>query len=119
MKVMALNALLMILVFGSGCVIVVDGTDDSPDAHWIGDFETNVEVRRESNEQLATLVSERLAEETALSSEDITVSASNRVVTLHGRLNDVASLEQAVDIAGQVEGVDRVVSRITLDVRGS
>ncbi|MGI9265341.1 MAG: BON domain-containing protein [Gammaproteobacteria bacterium] len=119
MKAISLTALLMTAVLSTGCVIVVDGTEDSPDAHWIGDFETNVEVRRESNEELATRVSDRLAAEAALGNEDISVSASNRVVTLHGRLNDVASLEQAVDIAGEVEGVDRVVSRITLDVRGS
>ena len=119
MKLIALSVFLMTVVFGTGCVIVVDGTDDSPDAHWIASYENDSDARRESNDILARKVSERLAEETSFDVDDISVSASSKVVTLHGRLYDVASLEQAVDIAGDVDGVDRVVSRITLDVRGS
>ena len=119
MKLIALSVFLMTVVFGTGCVIVVDGTDDSPDAHWIASYESDSDARRESNDLLARKVSERLAEETSIDAKDVSVSASNNVVTLHGRLYDVASLGQAVDIAGDVDGVDRVVSRITLDVRGS
>jgi osmotically-inducible protein OsmY len=119
MKLIALSVFLMTVVFGTGCVIVVDGTDDSPDAHWMASYESDSDARRESNDLLARKVSDRLAEETSFDAEDISVSASHKVVTLHGRLHDMASLEQVVDLAGGVDGVERVVSRITLDVRGS
>lgn len=118
MRSIARSMLLTMIVLTTGCVIVVDGTEDSPDAHWIGDYETKVEVRREENDVLAQRVSERLAQESSLNLEDIKVSASNSVVTLHGRLHDVETLQQTMDIAGSVDGVRRVVSRITLDIRG-
>lgn len=119
MKFVALSVFLMTVVFSTGCIIVVDDTEDSPNAHWVASYETDSDARRESNDLLARKVSERLAEETSFDVDDISVSASNKVVTLHGRLYDMASLKQAVDIAGDVDGVERVVSRITLDVRGS
>ena len=50
MRTIARGMLLTMIVLTTGCVIVVDGTEDSPDAHWIGDYETKVEVRREENE---------------------------------------------------------------------
>jgi osmotically-inducible protein OsmY len=119
MKPLALSVFLITVFFSLGCVIVVDGTDDSPDAHWIGNYESDTEARRESNEILAKRVSERLAEETDFDAGDISVSASQKVITLHGRLYNVSSHERVVDVAGKVDGVERVVSRVTLDVRGS
>jgi len=118
MKLLAISVFLITVVFSLGCVIVVDDTEDSPDAHWIGNYESDVDTRRESNDLLAERVSERLAEETDLDAGDISVSASHKVITLHGRLYDVSSLERIVDVAGKVDGVERVVSRVTLDVRG-
>jgi hypothetical protein len=103
----------------SGCIVVVGDTDDESgvETGWIGSYDEKASARRESNVELADRVSRRLDEIPALQAEDITVSASGEVVTLFGRLHDITALQQAVAAAGEVEGVGRVVSRITLDVR--
>jgi osmotically-inducible protein OsmY len=101
-----------------GCVVVVGDKDDGIEAGWASTYEEEAAVRRESNAVLADRVSRRLEEIPELASEDISVSASGEVVTLHGRLTDPARLGQAIAAAGEVDGVARVVSRITVDVRG-
>ena len=102
----------------SGCIVVVgDKDDDGVEAGWISSYDEKATARRDSNAELADRVSRRLDEVPALQAEDITVSASGEVVTLFGRLDDFASLQQAVTAAGEVDGVARVVSRITLDLR--
>ena len=110
-------ALSLTTLLASGCIIVVDEQGET-DAEWIGSYETKVEVRSEADKRLARRVSEELANEPDLRLEDISVSASNEVITLHGRVNDMVTLNRAVEVAGKVEGVDRVVSRVTVDVRG-
>lgn len=116
--VTAMTTLVLAGLFTTGCIIVVDEKGET-DAEWIGSYETKVEVRTESDRILAQRVSERLATEPDLRLEDISVSASNEVITLHGRVYDMATFQQAVEAALQVDGVERVVSRLTLDVRGS
>ena len=101
-----------------GCVVVVGDKDDGFEAGWASTYEEEATVRRESNAALADRVSQRLDEVPELSNEDISVSASGEVVTLYGRLTDPARLQQAIAAAGGVDGVTRVVSRITVDVRG-
>lgn len=100
----------------SGCVVVVDGEhgeDDEWDVRWAG----GQEVQHRSPEQrdeLARDVSTRIASTPALSSEDITVSAREGVVTLHGRVGSVATLEEAMGVAAATPGVVRVVSRLSV-----
>ncbi len=60
----------------------------------------------------------RFAADSALADEDITVSSSTDVVTLHGRLSDAALLEHALRVASGVPGVTRVVSRLTIEMEG-
>ncbi len=114
-----LAAAILAVGLTSGCVVVVGDTDDGSgvDAGWISSYEEESSTRREDNAVLADRVSRRLDEVPALQTEDITVSASGEIVTLFGRLNDIEHLQQAVTAAAEVEGVGRVVSRITLDVR--
>jgi osmotically-inducible protein OsmY len=100
-----------------GCVVVVGDKDDGFDAGWASTYEEEADARRESNAVMADRVSRRLAEVPELAAEDITVSASGEVVTLYGRLTDPARLQQAIAVAREVEGVGRVVSRITVEVR--
>jgi osmotically-inducible protein OsmY len=113
--IVALSAMLA----ASGCIVVVGDKDedDGIQAGWISSYDEQATARRESNADLADRVSRRLDAVPALQSEDITVTAAGEVVTLFGRLSDFTSLEQAVAAASEVDGVARVVSRITLDLR--
>jgi osmotically-inducible protein OsmY len=118
-RITTLTVALAAMLATSGCIVVVGDKDhdDGVEAGWISSYDEKATARRESNTALAELVSRRLDEVPALQSEDITVSASGEVVTLFGRLNDITSLQQAVTAASEVDGVARVVSRITLDMR--
>ena len=103
----------------NGCILVVHDNEDGSDveAGWAANYEDKATARRENNAVLADRVSRRLDEVPELRSEDITVSATGEVVTLFGRMNSVGNLETALETVRGVDGVGRVVSRITLDVR--
>ena len=118
-RIMTLAVVLSAMLAASGCIVVVGDKDDDDgvEAGWISSYDEKATARRESNSDLADRVSRRLDALPALQAEDITVSASGEVVTLFGRLDDFTSLQQAVTAAGEVDGVSRVVSRITLDMR--
>jgi osmotically-inducible protein OsmY len=118
-RITTLAVALSMTLAASGCIVVVGdkGEDDGVEAGWISSYDEKATARRDSNAELADRVSRRLDEVPALQAEDITVSASGEVVTLFGRLDDFTSLRQAVTAAGEVDGVSRVVSRITLDLR--
>jgi len=108
-------ALVAVSLVASGCVIVVK--EGEVDAEWGVDYEHEASVRGAANAELSDRVSERLAEDSELRLEDLSVTAEDAVVTLRGRVGDVESLRRAVEIAGAMEGVRRVVSRVTVDVR--
>jgi hypothetical protein len=118
-RITTLIVTLSAMLAASGCIVVVGdkGEDDGVEAGWISSYDEKATARRENNAELAQRVSRRLDEVPALQAEDITVSAAGEVVTLFGRLNDFASLQRAVTAASEVDGVARVVSRITLDLR--
>ncbi len=60
----------------------------------------------------------RLRADSALADADLTVSASGEMVTLHGRVGELILLENAMRIAGETPGVERVVSRVTVESEG-
>ena len=99
--------------FASGCVVVVGdrGQDEEWDVHWAGSDEVD---RATPSDGLAREVSSRVAAEPALAGQDITVSAREGVVTLHGRVDSLEALEDAMTLAAQTPGVTRVVSRLTV-----
>lgn len=103
----------------NGCILVVHDSEDGRDvdAGWASNYEDKATARRENNAVLADRVSRKLDEVPELRAEDITVSATGEVVTLFGRMSSVDHLERALETARGVEGVERVVSRITLDIR--
>jgi osmotically-inducible protein OsmY len=105
-----------------GCVLVVDGDG-------VHRAKGDVEGARVSDPDptssttaadgaLAREVRSRFSADTALAGEDITVSSSGDVITLHGRLGDAALLEHALRVAAEVPGVSRVVSRLTIEMEG-
>jgi len=102
------------VILASGCVVVVDGekgSDGEWDVSWAGGQEVD---RRTPGSELARDVSGRLAAEPGLAAQDITVSSRDGVVTLHGRVDSVDALSQAMAVAAQEPGVVRVVSRLTV-----
>jgi len=108
----SLTASLMAVMLAGGCVIVVN--DDEADAEWVGSYDHDSAV--EANQELRDRVGERLAESAQLRGENIKVSADNGIVTLTGNLGDAALVQQAVEAAAAVDGVRRVVARLTVEV---
>ena len=111
---------LQILVLGalvglsSACVIVVDEGEDSIDATWASSYSTT-----EADTRLANDVGESLDADAALRSEDLRVSVRRGIVTLNGEVSDIPTLQRAVDVANSVDGVRRVVSKLTVEVAPS
>jgi len=108
----SLTASLMAVMLAGGCVIVVN--DDEADAEWVGSYDHDSAV--EANQELRDRVGERLAQSAQLRGENIKVSADNGIVTLTGNLGDAALVQQAVEAAAAVDGVRRVVARLTVEV---
>lgn len=108
-------ALVAVAFLASGCIVVVK--EGEWDAEWASEYEHESNVRNAANAELSDRVSERLAEDSDLRLEDLSVTAEDEVVTLRGRVGDVEALRRAVELAGSVDGVRRVVSRVTVDVR--
>lgn len=103
----------------SGCVVVVDGErgeDRDWDVRWGGDG-TTVD-RAATSDELAKDVASRIAGTPGLSGQDITASSRGNVVTLHGRVDSVGALEEAMAVAAATPGVDGVVSRLTVVQEG-
>lgn len=117
MRTTLILALVAASMLSSGCIVVVK--EGEWDAEWAGNYEHEASVRGAANAELSDRVSERLAGDSDLLLEDLSVTAEDEVVTLHGRVGDIESLRRAVELAGSVEGVRRVVSRVTVDIRSS
>ena len=103
-----------VATLASGCVVVVDGekgSDREWDVSWAGSEQVGT---RSPGSELARDVSGRIAAEPGLAGQDITVSSRDGVVTLHGRVDSVEALGQAMAVAGAQPGVVRVVSRLTV-----
>jgi osmotically-inducible protein OsmY len=94
----------------SGCVIVIsdEGISTADGVH----------VNDNSRDRaLAGRVRDAFAADDQLKDADITVAARDGVVTLRGDLVRVADLERAIDLTKRTEGVDKVVSRLRLELR--
>lgn len=103
----------------SGCVLVVGGERDvrRADVEWSSNRDDGFTARSiGANGRLAHEVGARISVDSALAGQDITVSSSGDVVTLHGRVNDIALLEHVMRVAADVPGVARVVSRLTVEM---
>lgn len=111
MKDFRIVVLALVMGFAlTGCVIVIsdEGISTADGIH------ANDNSR---DRALAGRVRDAFAADAALKDADITVSAHDGVVTLRGDLVRVADLERAVGLAKGTEGVDKVVSRLRLELR--
>lgn len=115
----AVLALVAAAAASAGCVLVVgDGGSDGyrrADVEWASTRDHGTSATRPSADSgLAREVESRIRMDSSLEREDITVSSTGDVITLHGRVSDVALLENAMRIAAESPGVRRVVSRLTV-----
>lgn len=96
-----------------GCVIVV-GTGTEDGAYWAGsDYSVNgVEY---DGDDLSRDVARLIADDNDLVAEDIRVTSEDGIVVLKGRVSDVYRLARALATAQSVEGVEHVVSEMTVD----
>lgn len=108
------------MLAGGGCVLIVDGDSGKArraDVEWESNPRQVTTVHAGvADGTLAREVEARIRLDDALSREDITISSTGDVVTLHGRLSNVALLERAMRMASEVPGVSRVVSRLTVEM---
>ncbi len=114
-RTLILSLSLIGVLSSTACVIVVN--DEEADAEWIGSYETDSDARNAANNDLRDRVGQRLAEVAQLRDEDISVTASNGVVTLRGKVGDPAVVQRAVDETAAVAGVRRVVAKLTVEVQ--
>lgn len=113
----ALLALAGAAAGSTGCVLVVgDGTPGRGDVEWSSDWGHSRAEPEIVDRGLAQEVGARIRADSALAGEDITVSSNGDVVTLHGRVSNIALLENALRIATEAPGVTRVVSRVTVEM---
>ena len=115
----AVLALAATMSIATGCVLVVgnEGRPARGDVEWSAGWDRETTVAPTSvDHSLARDVEARLGMDSSLAGQDLTVSSSGDVVTLHGRVSDLALLDNAVRTAADVPGVARVVSRVTVDV---
>lgn len=108
------------LALTGGCVLVVGGNGpERGDVEWksAGASSSPVTARAATADGLlARDVQARFGIDTLVAAEDITVSSSGNVVTLHGRASNVDVLEHALRVAADTPGVARVVSRLTVEM---
>ena len=98
----------------SGCVIVVDESDGEVEATWASSYSSS-----EEDADLAREIGRDLDADPRLRVEDLRVDVRRGVVTLRGEVSSIENLQKAVDTASAVEGVRRVVSRLTVEVSPS
>lgn len=103
---------LVLLIIGSlvvtgvsGCVLVVADDDVAHDI--------KVEKNRS---RLARNIAAELDRDESLKYSDIRVSEDDGVVTLRGDVDSVSSLQYAIDIAARYNGVETVVSHLSVEV---
>lgn len=125
---MAASLLAATTLLTTGCVFVVggDSAKRNGEVEWATDRDYSAAPQRSSaagarvaDGVLAREVEARLRIDSAVAAEDVTVSSSGDVVTLHGRVSEVALLEHIMRVAAAVPDVRRVVSRLTVEMEAN
>lgn len=110
---MYLLACLSTLLALQGCVLVVgNDTDDGP--YWTEERHSENGIRHDGD-SLSEDVARVLGSDADLVAEDIRVSSEDGVVVLRGRVGSVDLLQRALDGARDVKGVERVISRLSVE----
>ena len=106
-------AVLPAFLLMQGCVVVV-GTD-AEDGMYMASRDYDINGVQHDGDRLSKKVASAIAGDEDLVAEEIRVSSEDGIVVLKGRVGTVALLEKALAKAKAVEGVDRVVSKMTVD----
>lgn len=95
----------------AGCVIVIgeEGIEAGTEAHWDGGSRADAE--------LAVRVRDALKADPLLAKSEFKVRAEHGVVTLRGEVEGTERFDRAVQLAKGVEGVDKVISRLKVEVK--
>jgi len=97
-----------------GCVVVISDEGISSDGqglHW------GAERADRADAALAERVRSALFAEPLLKDAELTVSADDGTVTLKGEVVDLPAFDRALQVARATEGVEKVVSRIRVELR--
>lgn len=105
------------LLATGGCVVIVD-SEEGTEAQWASTWQEERDARAEDGSKLARAVSKVLAADEQLAGERISVSVRRGTVALHGTVGSVDAVARAMDLAATVDGVDTVVSRLSVDTVG-
>jgi osmotically-inducible protein OsmY len=95
----------------AGCVVVIsdDGIEAGTEAHWDGASRGDAE--------LAVRVRDALKADPLLAKTELKVRAEHGVVTLRGEVEGTERFDRAVQLAKGVEGVEKVVSRLKVEIK--
>ncbi|HET7570197.1 MAG TPA: BON domain-containing protein [Gammaproteobacteria bacterium] len=105
-------ALLMSL---AGCVVALDGSSH-PKTYTTGQWIQHQAQQTNAERDLASRVAAAIDDDPLLSQLDIDVRVTDGVVMLTGLVFDLATYQHAIQVVQKVDGVQRVVSRIELDL---
>jgi Flp pilus assembly secretin CpaC len=105
----AVAALVMTL---SGCTAMLLGGGNSDGTRLGSDGQSSQSSARDS--AITSTVRNRLSDDAVLGRYDLGVETVNGRVVLHGTVDSYEARERAARLAGAVEGVQRVDSRITV-----
>jgi osmotically-inducible protein OsmY len=102
-----------ILVLGlSGCTAMLLGGGNSDGTRLGGDHRAG--TRASDDHAVASAVGNRLADDSVLGQYDLRIEAVNGRVILHGTVPSYEARERAIRLAGAVDGVQRVDSRLRI-----
>ncbi len=88
---------------------------NGPARYGLGPYHQRLRQRRRPDDELRAEVEEALFYDTWVDAEAITVEVEDGVVTLSGTLPDFAEVRYATDDAWDVDGVQGVRTRLTVD----
>lgn len=94
----------------SGCTAMLLGGGNSDGTRLGGDHRPG--TRAPTDSAIASAVRNRLRDDSVLGSYDLRIESVNRRVTLYGTVGTHEARERAIRLAGAVEGVERVDSRL-------
>jgi hyperosmotically inducible protein len=96
----------------SGCTAMLLGGGNSDGTRLGGDSRSSTQLARDN--AITTSVRHRLIDDAVLGRYDLRVETVNGRVILHGSVDNYEARERATRLAGAVEGVQRVDSRIRI-----
>ena len=102
-----------ILVLGlSGCTAMLLGGGNSDGTRLGGDQRSASQTS--TDHAIAATVRNRLKDDSVLGQYDLRIETVNRRVILHGTVGSYEARERAIRLAGAVDGVERVDSRLRI-----